>query len=121
MVTFELAEQIEHILIYHYFPENKRDAKCGVITVNLQEESIEITELAEKDWSRTIPPEELNTFRDSINAMRAEDGKPPLTEDELPTATEPCFHAFYGSHAVSRIGELIEDGEIPQRGSSAWY
>ena len=49
------------------------------------------------------------------------EGEPMLTEDEWPSATEAEVYAFYGSHAMKRIKNAFEGGELLERGIVAWY
>lgn len=60
MVTFKLIEKSEGKLVYWYYPEGNEDKRPGTIIVNRLKEEIELTELAEDDWERDIPADEIN-------------------------------------------------------------
>ncbi len=122
MVTFKLIFNDGKIAIYWYFPEGKEENGHGVIIVNQVEHTIKIETLAPDDFQREEPAENLNQLRDEINAIRLENGEPPLTEEELPTATEPMIITFFADHVISSIGKTIrEEGKLPETGMSAWY
>ena len=54
--------------------------------------------------------------------MMLENGETPLTEEELPTATEPMIITFFADHVIKNIREEIkETGTLPKTGMSAWY
>ena len=63
MVTFKLIEESEDRLVYWYYPEGHEDKKPGVIVVDRVREEVRITDVAEEDWERDIPPEEMNWWR----------------------------------------------------------
>ncbi|MBR2707380.1 MAG: hypothetical protein IKE74_09150 [Mogibacterium sp.] len=115
MVTFELIENTE-ILKYHYWPEGNKDHRPGLIVADLQNDDISIETLAENDWERMIPVEEINIMIEDINRMRAERG-----EEAMELATEPERCVFYGDRAVNEIVKSLRKGEIPEQGSQAWY
>ena len=121
MVTFKLIEETSTQLIYWYFPEGKEDNGYGIITVNKETGDIEITRLAENDFSREVTVEEQNSLRNSVNSMRNEEGQPELTEDEWQAAKEPFISTFYADHAITKIYKAYEKGEILQNGMAAWY
>ena len=60
-------------------------------------------------------------MRDSVNEMRKEEGQPPLSEDEWPSATTEFTTTFFADHAISKIIESYNSGEILKEGMSAWY
>ena len=96
MVTFELFSKKEKELIYWYYPEGNRENTHGVIVVNLVEESIEITELAEKDYIHIISPDEMNGLVDAINQMKKERGETDLEEYiNLPVRRNPMTITHY--------------------------
>lgn len=117
MVTFELYSKNKTELIYWYYPEGNKENKHGVIVVDLAEESIEVTELAEKDLVRIILPDEMNKLVDAINQMMRKRGETDLVK----YTTQPIRRMFYGSHALSEIAKKIDNGTIPQKGTVAWY
>jgi hypothetical protein len=117
MVTFELHRQSQNQLIYWYYPEGKKDKRPGVIAVDLEKEKIEVTELAEDDFSHSIDPCEANEFVDSFNKTAEEEG---LT-DRLKKISKPIINTIYGGMAVHRIADLINQGTIPESGMNMWY
>ena len=44
-------------------------------------------------------------MRDSVNEMRKEEGQPPLSEDEWPSATTEFTTTFFADHAIRKITE----------------
>lgn len=86
MVTFRLVEETEDYLVYWYFPDGHEDEKYGIILINKLNKTIQIQKLADKDFSYIVTSEEQNQFRESVNAMRKEDGLPPLSKQECPYA-----------------------------------
>lgn len=74
MVTFRLVEETEDYLVYWYFPDGHEDEKYGIILINKLNKTIQIQKLADKDFSYIVTSEEQNQFRESVNAMRKEDG-----------------------------------------------
>ena len=60
-------------------------------------------------------------MRDAINQMRIERGTPELTEEEMPLAIEDEEWYQYADHAIRRIFEEYEKGNIPEKGTVAWY
>ncbi len=71
-------------------------------------ETVKITELAEGDFKRDIPPEEVNALIAAINEMRAENGE---TDFEAPI-TETGHSIYYGEHALMRIKEELNKGNF---------
>ena len=120
MVSFEMIKKTERLALYRYYPENNKSTH-GTIVLNLEENDICISQLAPTDEICEISIEELNALRDSINRLREMEGEPMLTEDEWPSATEAEVYAFYGSHAMKRIKNAFEGGELLERGIVAWY
>ena len=82
MVIFELIEENKDRLVYHYYPENRRDKKPGVIEVNCHDNSIKVTEAA---------------YGDDTVAVN------------------------YGGHAMVKIMEGLEKGEVLKKGGAYWY
>lgn len=116
MVTFKLVEETAETLVFWYYPEGNEDKKPGIIIVDRINEEIDITEVAEDDWERDIPPEELNELVDAINQMKREQGE----TDYIEPATEAEHNVYYGDHAVSEIAKHLRKGKIPQRGMQMW-
>lgn len=121
MVTFELESMTSDKAVYKYFPENHREGAYGVFSISLVNGDVVLEVVAEEDHLCKTSASELNAMRDAINEMRAENGEPPLTEEELPTATEDEEWYYYVDHAIRRVREQLKKGVIPEKGTVAWY
>ena len=121
MVTFRLLYKTEKEIRYEYFPEDDRNSEAGIIGINVDEESVFVVQPAGRDSLRCVPTSELNEMRDSINEMRKEKGEPLLTEEELPTAMEDEIFYYYASHAIRKIIEAYEVGNVLAEGMAIWY
>lgn len=121
MVSFKLKEVNDSAAIYWYYPENNTEDDYGILTLDKKKGYISITKLAPKDFSREISVEELNSLRDSVNAMRKENGEEELTEEEWPSSTEPEVSTFYADHAVRKIVKAYEEGNLLTEGKAIWY
>ena len=121
MVKFILKEKTDNKFVYEYFPEGDFSKKAGIIIVDTASESIWVEKVAEEDFECHTTADELNDMRNAINGMRAENGEPPLTEEELPTATEGSKWYYYANHAINRLFDLFNNGEEPTKGTVAWY
>ena len=121
MVTFKILYKTDTEIRYEYYPEDDKNSIAGLIGINVVEDTIELLQPAERDRMRIIKAEELNFMRDSINEMRKENGELPLSEEELPTATEDSKYYQYASHAIRKINEAYEDGRVLEDGMVAWY
>ena len=121
MVTFKILYKTDTEIRYEYYPEDDKNSIAGLIGINVVEDTIELLQPAERDRMRIIKAEELNSMRDSINEMRKENGEPPLSEEELPTATEDSKYYQYAFHAIRKINEAYEDGRVLEEGMAAWY
>ena len=121
MVVFERCKTECGMIRYHYYPENHRNKKPGIIGINTTFETINVVIPAEEDFIRRISPSELNSMRDAINALRMENGEQELTEEEYPSATESEEWYWYADHAIEKIAEAYTEGEILERGTVTWY
>jgi hypothetical protein len=121
MVTFTLAEETEQFLVYWYFPEGDKENRHGVITLDKRNETITLTKLAPSDSIREHSVEAQNALRDSANAMLVAEGKPELSEEDWPAAKEPIRISAYASHAMKRITDAYNAGEILHEGMAMWY
>ena len=121
MVKFRLKEKIGNTYTYEYFPEGDFSKEAGIIIVDTAVESVWVEKDAEEDLERHTTANELNDMRKAINEMRVENGEPPLTEEELPTATEGSSWYYYANHAINRLCDLFNSGEEPTEGTVAWY
>ncbi len=77
--------------------------------------------MAELESERIILASELNELRDEINRMRLSDGRPELTEEEMPIACEDEHSYFYADHVMRKIFKAYNNGEILESGTSSWY
>lgn len=121
MVTFRLVEETEDYLVYWYFPDGHEDEKYGIILINKLNKTIQIQKLADKDFSYIVTSEEQNQFRESVNAMRKEDGLPPLSKQECPYTKTEFTKTFFADHAIKKIIKSYKSGKILHEGISAWY
>lgn len=117
MVSFVLIEKSENQLVYWYYPEGNEDKRPGVIIVDRIKEEIDISEVAEEDWERDIPPEEINELVESINQMKRERGATDFVEP----VTEPEHSIYYGDHAVRELIKYLREGKVPEKGMQMWY
>lgn len=115
MVTFRMIEEKDQTITYWYFPEGGK--AHGVITVDMGNQEVIITEVASNDYEYDISPDQLNEMAEVINKMVRENGGTNFVE----LATEPVHSIVYGDHAVDRISELVRNGEVPQEGEVFWY
>jgi len=121
MVTFRLIEENEQYLVYWYFPDGHENDEQGIILLDKLNETIEIQKIATNDFSHIVTVEEQNELRDSVNDMRKEEGLPLLTEEEWPSATTEFTKTFFADHAINKILESYNSGNILREGMSAWY
>lgn len=121
MVTFKLVEENEKYLVYWYFPNGEKDADYGIILLDKLNGTIEIQKMATNDFSHIVTVSEQNELRDFVNYMRKEEGLPPLSEDEWPSATTEFTKTFFADHAISKIAEGYNSGNILHKGESVWY
>lgn len=117
MVTYKLIEETDECLVFWYYPEGHESKKPGIIIVDRASGRITITELAEDDWERIIPAEELNELAEAINQMKREQGDTDFVE----MTTKSERYIFYGDHAIRGIAEQLREGTIPKNGMRAWY
>ena len=121
MVTFVLDNRTETKVVYKYHPEKHVTNKSGIISFDIEKEEFTLDVVAEEDFICRTSAEELNEMRDAINKMRLENGQLPLTEEELPTATEGEEWYYYADHVVRRLREEFANDNIPEKGTIAWY
>ena len=112
MVTFRLMEETDQYLIYWYFPNGDEDEMHGIILIDKLNETVEIQKMAHNDFSHIVTVAEQNELRDSVNDMRREEELPLLTEEEWPSATTEFTKTFFADHAISKIIESYNSGEI---------
>ena len=121
MVKFQLKEKTDNRFIYEYFPQGDFSKEAGIIIIDTVSESVWIEKVAEEDFECHTTADELNDMRNTINKMRAENGELPLTEEEIPTATEGSRWYYYANHATRKLCNLFNKGEKPTAGTVVWY
>lgn len=120
MVSFELKEDNVSVAVYWYYPEDDKE-NYGVLVVDKVNGKIVIDKLAPNDFFREISVEELNSLRNSVNAMRKENDESELTEEEWPSSTEPEVSTFYADHAIRKIADAYRNGFLLENGKAVWY
>lgn len=121
MVTFFVDSRNDTEVVYKYYPEGHTDKPHGLIKVDLVGEAVSVKAVAEEDFLCRTSVDELNEMRNAINEMRLENGEPPLTEEELPTAAEGSEWYYYAEHVIRRLIEEFDKGNVPEKGTVAWY
>lgn len=121
MVYYRLKEKTEQSIRYEYFPEKHMESEPGIIVVDIAGETIDIETMAAEDFVIRHSVEEQNELRNSVNAMRIEEGQPGLTEEDWPSATTEMKYAAYGSHAISNLLKKLNADMIPDEGVEMWY
>lgn len=121
MVYYRLKEKTEQYIRYEYFPEKHLENEPGIIVVDIVGETIDIEKMAAEDFIIRHSVEEQNELRNSVNAMRIEEGQPELTEEEWPSATTEMKYAAYGSHAISNLLKKLNADMTPDEGVEMWY
>ncbi len=121
MVKFFIEKNDKNKAVYKYYPEDDRKKTGGIISVDLKTGDMTVDVPAEMDFKCTAAADELNELRNAINEMRKERGAAPLTDDGLPTANKEREWYFYADHVIRRLKEEAETGNIPEKGTVAWY
>lgn len=121
MVTFFVDSRDATKVVYKYYPENHTYKACGLINLDLVSGEFSVKVIAEEDFVCKTSVDELNEMRNAINEMRLENGESPLTEDELPLATEGNEWYYYADYVIRRLVEDFDKGIIPEKGTVAWY
>ena len=120
MVTFKLVNEDKKFITYWYFPDGNEKKGNGIITIDKENDCIDITKLAPDDFTKLITIEEQNAMRDLINQMRIKEGMGKLSE-EIPSATKPLTKTFYADHAIRKIVESYNNGIVLKEGLAIWY
>lgn len=120
MVTFKLKEENDERLVYWYFPNGAEDHGHGTIVVDRLAGKIDVTELAPDDRLVRHTIESQQRWRDAVNQMRHVEQIPELTPEEWPEATEERISTVFADHAVAKIVEAYNQGEILEEGAEAW-
>lgn len=117
MVTAELIDNEGPKYRYHYYPEDNREFRPGIIEIDVVAELVVVTCVAEKDFEIYESVEECNAFIERHNQLLASMGE----TDFLPPATRGSKRYPYGNHEISAIIKEIKDGQPPQKAKSIWY
>ena len=91
MVTFKLKEENDQQLVYWYFPHGNE----------------------ENDIRHNLSVAEART-KDNIEQI------PELTDEEWPEATEDRISTVFADHAIQKIVEAYNNGEILEEGVETW-
>ncbi|MBQ7962861.1 MAG: hypothetical protein IJ289_09705 [Clostridia bacterium] len=121
MVKCRLKERADNKYTYEYIPEGDFSKDAGIIIVDTAAESVWVEKVSEDDYECHTTADELNNMRNAINEMRAENGEPPLTEEEFPTAIKGSMWHYYANHAIKKLCDLFNSGEVPTECIAAWY
>ena len=121
MVKYKLFFRDGNILRYYYYPFGALHFEPGIIEVNLERGTIDITKAAPDDVLDIFTIEDAKFIRDGINKICKENGEPELTEDEMPLPKKDKEYYVFGSEAMKGIRKKINNDEIPESGTVAWY
>ena len=113
MVTWYVKEATSECIIYEYFPEDKKDKKPGLITIDRINEKIELKIPAELDFNRTVSEEDARRLCEVIFDNTDE------VETEIATVTGSSYW-FYYNHADRKICEDYNAGMV-RHGMVAWF
>ena len=117
MVYFELFYRSDFLLKYYYWPENDRNSEPGVAIVELNTGNIYIEKIADLDFERVIPAEEVNKLVDSINEDILARGGADLGE----YINHDMISYFYGNHVMYALQDAFDEGKILENDTRAWY
>ena len=81
---------------------------------------LDVTELAPDDRLVRHTVENQNRWRKAVNQMRNIEQIPELTDEEWPEATEDKISTVFADHAIKKIVEAYNSGEILEEGAEAW-
>ncbi len=120
MVTFKLKEENEQRLVYWYFPHGKEENGHGTIVIDRVIGKLDVTELAPDDRLVRHTVENQNRWRKAVNQMRNIEQIPELTDEEWPEATEDRISTVFADHAIQKIIEAYNNGEVLEEGVETW-
>lgn len=120
MVTFKLKEETQEKLVYWYFPNGNEKNGHGTIVVDRVHGKLDVPELAPDDRLVRHTVEKQNRWREAVNHMRHIEQIPELTDEEWPEATEDKITTVFADHAIEKIVEAYNSGEILQEGAESW-
>ena len=120
MVTFKLKEESDQQLVYWYFPHGKEENGHGTIVIDRVLGKLDVTELAPDDRLVRHTVENQNRWRKAVNQMRNIEQIPELTDEEWPVATEDKISTVFADHAIQKIIEAYNNGEVLEEGIETW-
>ena len=120
MVTFKLKEESDQQLVYWYFPHGKEQNGHGTIVIARALGKHDVTELAPDDRLVRHTVENQNRWRKDVNQMRNIEQIPELTDEEWPEATEDKISTVFADHAIQKIIEAYNNGEVLEEGIETW-
>ena len=120
MVTFKLKEETDKQLVYWYFPNGNEENGHGTIVIDRVLGKLDVSELAPDDRLVRHTVENQNRWRKAVNKMRNIEQIPELTDEECPEATEDRISTVFADHAIKKIIEAYNSGEILEEGAETW-
>ncbi len=120
MVTFKLKEETDKQLVYWYFPNGNEENGHGTIVIDRVLGKLDVSELAPDDRLVRHTVENQNRWRKAVNKMRNIEQIPELTDEEWPEATEDRISTVFADHAIKKIIEAYNSGEILEEGAETW-
>lgn len=120
MVTFKLQEENEQRLVYWYYPNGIVEHGHGTIVIDRVKGIVDVSELAPDDRLVRHTVEEQIRRRNATNKMRQIEQIPELTEEEWPTPTKDVINTVFADHAIEKIVQAYNAGEILEEGAEAW-
>ena len=120
MVTFRLKEQDDNQLTYWYFPQGKEANGDGIIIIDRVAGKVDVTQLAPDDRLRRHTLEEQLKLRKATENMRKIEQLPELTEEEWPIPTADKISTIFADHAIRKIVEAYNQGQILEEGIEVW-
>ena len=120
MVTFRLKEQDDNQLTYWYFPQGKEANGHGIIIIDRVAGKVDVTQLAPDDRLRRHTLEEQLKLRKATENTRKIEQLPELTEEEWPIPTADKISTIFADHAIRKIVEAYNQGQILEEGIEVW-
>ena len=120
MVTFRLKEQDDNQLTYWYFPQGKEANGHDIIIIDRVAGKVDVTQLAPDDRLRRHTLEEQLKLRKATENMRKIEQLPELTEEEWPIPTADKISTIFADHAIRKIVEAYNQGQILEEGIEVW-
>ncbi|MBQ3334988.1 MAG: hypothetical protein IJG85_05290 [Eubacteriaceae bacterium] len=104
MVVYERIDVNPKFIRYRYYPENDRNYAPGTIIVDMENKVINVEEPAEADIYFVHSAEELLMMREAMDAERAEQGLPELSDAEFPFEDDVACY-IYATHAIAELSK----------------